>query len=206
MWKFKTHLHGTVCVSVLIAEILKHETVQLAMGMFLQLNSQGNTISGASDEHIQRGKDDSQWSVCIGYLLSLLFFFFALSFSSLFFFTKCKNSPERSWDAASTQRTSPRGDLVGFPPLLSQQLPGCPFSSTQLLSSCSSVLREREGNTVRVAFSKRFASQCCSGFLPKGRVALALQAAAAGGVGSRRGGQGNKFTSHRSNPSPNDPL
>lgn len=81
MWKFKTHLHGTVCVSVLIAEILKRETVQLAMGMFLQLNSQGNTISGASDEHIQRGKDDSQWSVCIGYLLSLLFFF--LPFRSL---------------------------------------------------------------------------------------------------------------------------
>lgn len=73
MWKFKTHLHGAVSVSMLIAETLKHETVQLAIGMFLQFNSQGNTISGASDEHIQRGKDDSQWSVCIGYLLSLLF-------------------------------------------------------------------------------------------------------------------------------------
>lgn len=83
MWKFKTHLHGAVSVSMLIAETLKHETVQLAIGMFLQFNSQGNTISGASDEHIQRGKDNSQWSVCIGYLLSL-HIFFALSFSSLF--------------------------------------------------------------------------------------------------------------------------
>lgn len=204
MWKFKTHLHGAVSVSMLIAETLKHETVQLAIGMFLQFNSQGNTISGASDEHIQRGKDNSQWSVCIGYLLSLHIFFCPFVLFPLL--TKCKNSPERSWDAANTQRTSPRGDLVGFPPLLSWQLPGCLFTSTQLLSSCSSILREREENTTRVAFSKRFASQCCSGFLPKGRVALALRAAAAGGVRSRRGGQGNKFTSHRSNPPPNDPL